>query len=220
MPKPAGHARNRQPFLAWGQDGFKKLAHIHSQVFKVTQQSEALIKAHGQSVEQLLAFIQAEGTPVVILDSTWLAVLCFIFLGWDPGFLAASQRPRFKLLCVLLGRFGLLNKPEEALRSGLFLLTPAVLNMGFVSHQVHHWQACHAQLPGYSDRALDLYKTFWQRNHGRVSAAQADPMTLEELKALRSAMQRDQEALGFLSKLMSEWIAPAHVRLDNGDTLV
>jgi hypothetical protein len=200
-------------------DGFKKFAQLDHQVKDVSAKTKALVKANGQSVEALLQCVIEKGTPVVIVTNIALAVICFIVLGFESGYCPYANRPMFKALWKVLQVTGQLT-PTQDVTHGLFLLTPQVLNIGFLSHQLHHWVAANATLPGYTQAARQLYRRFYQQSKGRLSLASINTLSLDELKLLKSAIQRDREALTCLGEMLAEWVSPKHTKLDNGDTLV
>jgi hypothetical protein len=201
------------------RDGFKKFAHLDHQVKDVSAKTKALVKAHGHSVEALLNCVIQQGTPVVIVTNMVVAIICFIVLGFESGYCPYANRPMFKALCKVLHLTGQLA-PNHNMTHGLFLLTPPVLNIGFLSHQLHHWVAANADLPGYTQAARHLYRRFYQQAKGRLSVATMNTLSLDELKSLKSAIQRDREALECLGQMLAEWVSPKHTKLDNGDTLV
>lgn len=201
--------------------------------FKMVTQSrqaaEAMAQSAGQAVKRfyrnprdLAAFIERHDTPVFLFKNNFIGQLFLCLCGFEPGFIPNVGNRRFTVLTRLLmspvatllgvGSLspGLVRVPRGRFNTehGLFVLTPNVFSVGFLSHQLHHWMSCRAGKNGYHERAQCLYRKFWNEQNG-VLGAEVYDMSESDIIALRSAIHRDLEALEFLRKIADEILIPA-----------
>ena len=62
---------------------------------------------------------------------------------------------------------------------------------------------------GYDDDSQELYRQFWTKHKGLVTKGLLD-MDVNDLMKLRTAINRDLEALTFLREVVYEIITPAN----------
>ncbi len=210
-------------------DSFKLMAESQKQLTEVASTAREVIQAHYTDPLQLARFMESHQTPVFVLRHRFLGAAALMALGFEPGFIPPGQGKRFQLLLQLLNTQGhrpashpasdaiTKNMMAEGLPQGVIVLTEPLMTAGYLSHQLHHWLAFRAGLPGYSERAQHLYRQFWQRQNGCLGQEIHD-MSVEDLLALKSAINRDKEALQFLRTITAEIFRPAQQarRLNDG----
>jgi hypothetical protein len=197
-------------------DTFKLISESSKQVADVANIARDAIKAHYTDPVQLATFIESHQTPVFVLEHWLLGGGPLAALGYEPGFITPGQGRRFQMLQKLLQaqgkRLGQHAASDDALSNGLphgvIVLTRPLFTVGYLSHQLHHWLAFRAGMPGYSDRAQQLYRQFWQKQNGSLGQ-EVYKMSAEDLMALKAAINRDMEALQFLKTITNEVIIPA-----------
>jgi len=196
-------------------DSVNLVAATRKQVDKVTSQAEKAIKAHYQDPFKLVTFIQEKGTPVYVLPAglrSFILRLAIFALGVELGFVPPPEndhrfgQQRYHLLQKLLIK-GYGPKPGLTFNHGVFILPTRLFNVGFIAHQLHHWLACMAGLPGYGEDAQAEYKKFMTR-YGGVVGPDHDSMSEEEIVNLRNAIHREIEALAFLKNVTEELFRP------------
>ena len=197
-------------------DSFKLMAENQRQLSDVANTAREVIQAHYSDPVQLARFMESHQTPVVILPHRLLGAAALMTLGFEPGFIPPGSGKRFRLLLHLLHSQG--ERPgshpasDDALVNGLpqgvIVLTRPLFTTGYLSHQLHHWLAFRAGLPGYSERSQQLYRQFWHKQNGQLGQEVHD-MPVEDLLALKAAINRDKEALQFLRTITTEIFRPA-----------
>jgi hypothetical protein len=209
---PAQAASNPVP----NPDTFKLIAESRKQVTEVATLARQAIQAHYTDPVQLAHFIESHHTPVFVLHHRLLGAASLMALGFEPGFIPPGEGRRFQMLQKLLQaqgeRLGKHTASDGALENGLpqgvIVLTRPLFTLGYLSHQLHHWLAFRAGMPGYSERSQKLYRQFWQKQNGRLGK-EAYKMTVDDLLALKAAVNRDMEALQFLRAITNEVFLPA-----------
>lgn len=215
-----GHHNPIHPVI----DSFRLIAETRRQALEIAESARQAIKRHHRDPQELADFIEGHGTPVVVLQHNLLPCLVMWLLGVEPGFIPPSSGWRYELLGKGLalyertfhqtGHQGEFNGRQ--LEHGVFILTRPLFTVGYISHQLHHWLAFRSGMTGYSDRAQQLYRKFWDNNG--VIGKEVYKMSLADMSALRSAINRDMEALKFLQDIASEILVPANQakRISNG----
>lgn len=208
------------------EDTFKLVAETRKQVDAVADSARKAIRTFYTDPNLLAGFIERHGTPVYILRGGMTSQLALWALGFEPGFIPPVSGRRYEGLKKLLTAFGYTASGEKPsgihgrphYRHGVFVLTPAVFTVGFMSHQLHHWLACRSGMAGYSEQSQRLYKKFWVENRG-VLGPEIYKMDAEGILALKAAINRDLEALRFLKSIASEVLIPAKQarRIGSGD---
>lgn len=193
-------------------DTFKRVAETRQQVNQVAASAREAIEAFYTDPQGLVTLIERYGTPVYILKAGILSKLMLKALGFEPGFILPDSTPRFIWLKRLLGwQDGLFATDKALLRDfthGVFVVPQALFNMGFLSHQLHHWLAFRSGMDGYCERARRLYKKFWVENQGQIGQ-DVYKMDVDDILALKAAINRDLEALQFLKAISDEVLIPA-----------
>ena len=201
----------------WVLDSFKLVADTHRQVQGIQDKARQAVKARYKSPEDLTAFIENKGTPVYVLQGLkgLLAQCAFKLMGFDAGFVAPPNpnepltwhaQIRYGLLGVLL--IGLYDRhPGCVFDHGVFVMPRAVFTVGYLAHQLHHWFACQAGLPGYDSASQREFRTFMVTHKG-VVGAEAASMTEAQIMSLRHAIHREVEALQFIKSVTEEIFRP------------
>lgn len=187
-------------------DSFRLVAETQRQVALVTEQAKQAVKQCYKSPEELAAWIERHGTPVFVMKMGLLGSFLLFILGFEPGFIPASRSKRFQILERLLSFQ--CPKEQASFRKGVFVLTQPLFTVGFMVHQFHHWLAAQSGLPGYDDQAQSLYRKFWDQQGG-VIGQEVETMTVDEIIGLKSAINRDLEALQFIRQIINEILNPA-----------
>jgi hypothetical protein len=208
MADQANDSNTANPSQRSPLDSFRMVAETQKQVAEATDRALELVKQHYKKPEDLAACIEKEGTPVYIIAGPFLTKLVLFVLGFEPGFIPPGNSRRHRWLYQLLDQVQ--AKPGCHREHGVFVMTRSVFTVGFLAHQLHHWMACRAGLPGYGETEQGLYKKFWEQDHGIVTPKRAEQMSAEEIIQLRNAIHRDMEALRFMQQLVQELFAPAN----------
>ena len=196
-------------------DTFRLVAETRRQATEIAESAKMAVCRFYREPKQLALFIERHGTPVYLLKNGLVANFCLWLLGFEPGFIPpASNKPYRRLtrllqsswLASLLGRQS--EKRHCHFENGVFVVPQKLFTVGYLSHQLHHWLACRSGMQGYSERAQELYKKFWNEQNGEIGS-DVLKMTMEDMVSLKAAINRDLEALQFLRQVASEILIPA-----------
>jgi hypothetical protein len=188
-------------------DSFKCVAELQKQLDSVNHYALDAIKRCYTKPEDLVAYIERQGTPVYVINNHTLGNLLMFFYGIDPGFIPPSDDLKYQQLCSILKK--LYPKPYCNTDRGIIVTTQQLFSVSFLAHQMHHWVSFRSGLPGYSETSRKQYKKFWAVNKG-VIGPEVYSMSADEIMSLKQAINRDMEALRFIQQMAREVLAPAH----------
>jgi hypothetical protein len=188
-------------------DSFKLVAAPERKLALIQGRAKAAVKQHYKSVQDLARSIEAQGTPVHLLGGGLAGKLVLFLLGYEPGFIPRVNSKRYRLLLKVLQTLD--PKPDCTDWYGLFVLTKPLFTVGFLSHQLHHWQAFRAGMAGYDVKDQAIYRQFWEKHNGILTEQTVERMSVEEIVRLKNAINRDMEALKFVREVTLEIFNPA-----------
>ncbi len=205
-------------------DTFKLVAETQRQVQAVTNRARAAVKAFYRNPDDLAIFIEKQGTPVYALAGGLRGFgirLCLFFFGYEPGFVPPPRNDQFSVrryesLCKVLLHFcG--ERPGCNFDKGVFVLPKKLFTVGYIAHQLHHWLACLAGLPGYNAVEQEEFRQFMVNRKG-VVGPEVENMSEAQIVSLRNAIHREIEALKFIKDVTEEIFRPARQAryLNNG----
>jgi hypothetical protein len=189
-------------------DTFRKVARLRQRTDAVASSATSVVKAFYRNPDDLIAFIERQGTPVFLLHNNLLSKLVLALLGFEAGFIAPRATRQYRWAKALLYRLQP-QTPWVDESTGFFVLTHNLKSVGFLAHQLHHWMAFNGGLPGYEANALSAYRKFWSDQKGLVGP-EVYRMSLEQIQSLRDAINRDMEALRFIRQVTEEVLAPSN----------
>lgn len=196
-------------------DLFDSKANKKAQAARAFQVARDWVETHHDSVDNLVTAIKQEGTPVIVLEGLSGAGFQLVLKthGFDVGFIAPPARDEdassFHALKALMAQFGYSFEAHQHLNHGVFILTPRLLNIHYMAHQLHHWVAYQQGLPGYSLSERKAYKVFKTKYKG-IWGTQLENENPELLKALRYPLRREIETLEFVKHVTDEIFGPLH----------
>jgi hypothetical protein len=211
--QPTGHTN---PITDAVTDTLRIVSDVHREAEEIVQSATETIKRCYGDPKRLGECIENLDTPVYLLKFTIISRICLKLLGYSTGFVPPANHWRYRLLQRFLGFQGRLPgvRPlaiahrETSFEHGVFVLLPSLFTISFLSYQLHHWLACRSGMSGYDERAQGLYREFWDEKQGRLGS-EVEQMTLEDVLALKAAINRDMEALCFLRNVMHNVVIPA-----------
>jgi hypothetical protein len=204
-------------------DTFKLVAETRRQAEDVTEKAKVAVKAHYKNPDDLAAFIEKQGTPVYVISGLkgFLVRFMVFALGYEPGFIAPPvtdplSAKRYNSLKKILAAYDE-TKNDFSFDKGVFVLPKALYTVGYIAHQLHHWLAFLAGLPGYSTKEQEEFRRFMVERKGQLGP-EVERMTLDQLAGLRNAIHREIEALKFIKSVTEEIFRPARQarNLSNG----
>lgn len=187
-------------------DTFKLIAETRKQAKAISESARDAVKAFYRSPDSLASFIERHQTPVYMLKGRLICGLVLAVLGFEPGFIPPTEGRRYRILERLLRMYN--RKAHCEFTHGVFVLTQPLFTVGFISHQLHHWLAFRSGMAGYNDRSQQLYHKFWNEQNG-IIGQEVYHMKVEDMVALKAAINRDLEALLFLKEVANEVLIPA-----------
>lgn len=193
-------------------DTFRLVAETHRQADGIAKTASQAVRTSYSDPVLLAQFIENHQTPVYILPAGILGKLALWLLGCTPGFIPPVENPRYETLQRLLASLSwLVKRPAQSdgchWEHGAFVVPGNLFTVGFISHQLHHWLAFRSGMQGYSDHSQTLYKKFWEEQQGVIGNEVYD-MSVDDILALKAAINRDLEALEFLKRIAQEILIP------------
>jgi len=157
---------------------------------EIDKQIRDIIKQNIKNPERLLDFVEKNGTKVYKVK---FADKLLRFIGEEEGFIL--PRKGFEALCLNLA----LENKISFKTPEMFVLRDLPLNVYVMSHQFHKWFGFIMNLPGFDERAIELFRGVLENNY-RV------PKNLKysDIMSLKEALRRDIEAIDFVIKLSRE----------------
>lgn len=190
-------------------DSFKEVVKRRRDTAAITDRAKELVKKHYRTPDALVAYIESQGTPVFVLPADWISRMVFNAFGVDVGFIPHPEEPKQRKKLERL--VGLLNIREKKLgcrlENGIIIVPHDLYTASFLAHQLHHWLAFQAGLPGYTDEAKRQYQRYWNEGCRKLTTEILN-MSVEEIKHLRDAVNRDLEALKFIQQVTEEIFMP------------
>lgn len=183
-------------------DSFKKHATEAQIVASLTSRAKLLVKQCNTDAEQVLDWMQDQGLPVYCIENAVLAATAVLnTMGYQPGFIPPGQGNTYWLLLQGIG----VSKADNRLArdNGLMVLTPKLRKIGFVAHQLFHWLAFQQGIPGYDEKAQQLFRHYFDKDN-LTTLPQAMELPVEEIVALRHAVRREIDALCFVRQLSQD----------------
>lgn len=150
-----------------------------------------------QEPEKMLDFVAEHGTPVYKFPQ---AKFVLDFIGEEEGFVTPLRGFKAFWLNFAVGVF-VKNKLTFSLNSReMFVLRDMDVNVYYMLHQFHKWYGFKENLPGYDEKAQELFK----ENLENMTDNSAKELSVAEILALKEAISRDVEAAEFVINLAKE----------------
>ena len=177
-----------------------------SEIISLTGQTEQVLNSLDDEVKnivkvclnnpyKLLEYISEHYTPVYKIP---FANKILAFVGEEEGFLVPTTGLKALYLSFFTnllsgGKIRLSFKTSE-----MFVLRDMEINVYYMLHQFHKWYAFKQNLPGYDEKAQQLFK----ENLNNLD--DGNDLTIDEILALKDAIARDAQAAEFVIKLAKE----------------
>ena len=156
-----------------------------------------IVKACLTDPNALLNFVNEHGTPVYKIPN---ANKILEKINEEEGFIVPLKG--FKALYLNFWT-GLLAEKKLKLSfssPAMFVLRDLEVNIYYMLHQFHKWYGFKKNLPGYDEKAQELFKD----NLENMTDASVKEMTIDEIVALKEAIARDAQAAEFVIQLAKE----------------
>lgn len=141
--------------------------------------------------EKLLEYIQENGTKVF---KTPFADKLLKLAGEEEGFITPTTGINaFILNLVLEHKIAFKTEP-------MFVLRDMPVNIYVMTHQFHKWYSYKMGLPGFDEDAQQKFKKIWEYEIDE----NVQLLSFEEIVSLKEAINRDIEAIDFVTKLAKE----------------
>ncbi len=158
---------------------------------KMDNRIRAIVKQNIKTPEKLLEFVKLNGTRVYKIK---FANKILAAIGETEGLILPLRGFRALYLNWITAKKISFNSSE------MFVLRDLPVSTYIMLHQFHKWYGFKMQLPGFEERAVELF-----RNIGNVANAQnIATMRYSDIMSLKDAVRRDIEAIDFVLKLSRE----------------
>lgn len=163
----------------------------------VNKLARELVKKYLKTPEQLMSFIESNGTPVVRMDGIE-KVLAYI--GETEGFLAPMSGAKAFIL-TFVSKFIAGTDVKVGFKSpAMFVARKGNVNLYFLSQNFYHWLSYYKGLPGYEQRTQSIFKNVWSNDFS------ASGMSVKDILALKQAIARDNESINFVREITREFV--------------
>ncbi len=154
-----------------------------------------IVKSCLTKPELLLKFIEQQGTPVYKIA---YADKILAKINEEEGFITPLKGIKALYLNFVTGLFAQ-KKLHLAFKSReMFVLRDGEINIYYMLHQFHKWYGFKKNLPGYDEKAQELFK------ENLENMSDTKEMSVEEILALKEAIARDAQAADFVIQLAKE----------------
>ena len=154
-----------------------------------------IVKTCLTNPELLLKFVEQQGTPVYKVA---YADKILKKIDEEEGFITPMKGFKALYLNFMTGLFAQKKLHLSFKSREMFVLRNGEINIYYMLHQFHKWYGFKKNLPGYDEKAQELFK----ENLDQMSDTKE--MTVEEILALKEAIARDAQAADFVIQLAKE----------------
>ncbi len=174
---------------------------INAETQKIIEVMQAqlvnIIKACSLNTDKILEYVQTHGTSVYKIAN---ADKILAHIKEEEGFISPLKGWKAFYLNFWIGllcdkKLNFSFKTKE-----MFVVKNTEIDIYFILHQFHLWFGFTKGLPGYDDKSRELLKT----HIDKMSDADVNSMTMEEIIGLKEAVARDKEAAEFVVRLAKE----------------
>lgn len=160
---------------------------------KVNQKKlENIVEKYINEPEKFFNFIKGAKTPIYKIK---LADKILSYIDEQEGFILPQKG--FKALYLNL----ILNKKISFKTTEMFVLRNGELNTYAFIYQFYNWYCYKMKLSGYEDKTQKMFKNVF-----KICETDAiDDLNCEEIINLKSAIQRDIEAINFVKKVVQKF---------------
>ena len=188
---------------------------VKKEVEKIGQSAKEILKKYKNEPEKILDYIQEHGTPVIICKKMDKILR---LIGEAEGFIMPVSGFKALYLTIAINIFAK-RKLEIGLKTPeIFALSGLPTSLVALGHQFHHWYGFKKNLPGYDEETQEMFKNimFSEKNPNF-----AKEMSLEEILALKDAVDRDNEAIDFIREFAKEQLGAqeAHNKIKDGKSI-
>lgn len=187
-------------------DSLKFIGNKKQQVDTIYEDISNAVKKNVHDVSGLLEFVENRGTTVV--RGKHVDKVLYLF-GKTVGFLPPMKGLKAKGILYFFKMMGIWKHPITEKTPPMFAFSEKDPAMGYMIHQLHHWLSYNNGLPGYSEEAQSKLSMVLDPTVDMEDLqAEFEKMSSSEVKELREAIARDQEALMLIQKLAQEVFEP------------
>ncbi len=153
---------------------------------KLHDEVALILKEFQNDPDKIIGYIELEGTKVYSLPFVDRILNC---IGEEKGFIPEMEGIKALFLNLILEKkFSL--KTED-----MFILEDKNVEPYSLIHQFHKWYAKRLDLPGFDKKAQKNFKKYLR------SSKNIQSLKMEEIKSLKEAIKRDEEAINFVVEL-------------------
>lgn len=167
---------------------------------QIDKKIREIVKRNIKTPDRLLEFIEKNGTKVYRVK---FADKLLRFVGEEEGFILPHKG--FEAFCLNLA----LENKISFKTSEMFILRDLPVNVYAMSHQFHKWYGFKMNLPGFDERATELFRDVCENNYQAPKN-----LKYSDIMSLKEALRRDIEAIDFVVNLSRE-NEKSHEALDN-----
>ncbi len=156
-----------------------------------------IVKACLTEPQKMLDFIKEHGTPVFKIPN---ADTLLSKINEEEGFIVPMKGRKAFYLNFITGLFAQKKLVFSFKSREMFVLRDMEINVYYMLHQFHKWFGFKKNLPGYDEKAQELFK----ENLDTMTDSNVREMSVEEILSLKEAIARDAQAAEFVISLAKE----------------
>ena len=156
-----------------------------------------IVNANLKTPEKLLEYVEKGGTPVYKINN---ADLILKYIKEEEGFI--TELKGFKAL-YLNFIISLIAKKQISIKfstPAMFILRDLPVDPYYMIHQFYKWYGYKIKLPGYDYKTQKNFKTTFNT----LANKDISKLNLDEIIAVKEAINRDKEAIDFVLNLCKE----------------
>lgn len=163
---------------------------------EINKEAREIIKEALENPEILPEFIKSKGT--LIIKARHMDKILAL-LGEETGFVTPMSGIR-ALFFTLMTRLFCNVKLEPGCKiPEFFAFNEEPVDIYTFSHQFHLWLSYQNKLPGFEEKNMKNFKTFW---HSQSTAF----FSVEEIISLKDIIARETEAVDFVTEIAREFV--------------
>ncbi|MFA6988884.1 MAG: hypothetical protein WC197_02340 [Candidatus Gastranaerophilaceae bacterium] len=165
---------------------------------ETTTLAKEILKKYINEPEKLFKFIESKGTKVIVASNIDKVLT---FFKEEEGFITPLKGFKALFLSIMINILSKNKIPVGFRTPEMFVMRSMSLNIYSLAHQFHHWLAYKKKLPGYEEETMSVFKNIWQLD---VNPSKIKTFSINEILALKNAIERDKEAIEFVQSFARE----------------
>jgi len=181
-----------------GHEELSISANSNAKEQKVSEAAYNILQKYKNQPKMVLKFMETKGTKIILAPA--LSVFLKI-LGYEEGFIPKHTGFKAFILNVAISLVQQEALDFSASVPDLFIVCKKDLSLYFLAYQFHHWLSYKHKLPGYDNTTLSLFRSTFNNSNANMNV-----LNINQILALKDAIDRDKQAVEFVRKFVREQV--------------